>query len=110
MECKALMATIEERVSQLEGGYEHLATKADIARLESTTKADIARLEGATKADIARLEGTTKADIARLEGATKADIAEVKGEVRALRGEVRLLLTGMTVGLAALALILKYLG
>ena len=27
------MATIEERVSRLEGGYDHLATKADVAQL-----------------------------------------------------------------------------
>ena len=27
------MVTIEERVSRLEGGYEHLATKADVAEL-----------------------------------------------------------------------------
>ena len=29
------MATLEERVSRLEGGYEHLATKADLAELET---------------------------------------------------------------------------
>ncbi len=27
------MASIEERVSRIEGGYEHLATKADLAEL-----------------------------------------------------------------------------
>ncbi len=35
------MANIEQRVSRLEGAYEHLATKADIADL----KADIANLK-----------------------------------------------------------------
>ncbi len=30
-----LMVTIEERVSRIEGGYEHLATKVDLAHLES---------------------------------------------------------------------------
>ena len=29
------MATLEERVSRLEGGYEHLATKADLHALET---------------------------------------------------------------------------
>ena len=29
------MATAEERLSRLEGGYEHLATKADLYQLES---------------------------------------------------------------------------
>ena len=37
------MTTIEDRVSRLEGAYEHLATKADIAEL----KADIAVLKDA---------------------------------------------------------------
>ena len=34
--------TLGERVSRLEGSYEHLATKADIAEVKS----DIARVEG----------------------------------------------------------------
>ena len=29
------MATTEERLSRIEGGYEHLATKADLANLEN---------------------------------------------------------------------------
>ena len=28
------MATIEERMSKIEGAYDHLATKADLAKLE----------------------------------------------------------------------------
>ena len=29
------MSTVEERLSRLEGGYEHLATKADLANLKA---------------------------------------------------------------------------
>ena len=29
------MATVEERLSRMEGGYEHLATKADLYELEN---------------------------------------------------------------------------
>ncbi len=29
------MTTVEERLSRLEGGYEHLATKADLANLKA---------------------------------------------------------------------------
>lgn len=47
------MATTEERLSRLEGVYEHLATKADIA----ATKADIAALNG--KIDTLRGEFST---------------------------------------------------
>ena len=48
------MATNEnlgDRVSRLEGGYEHLATKADLANIKAELKADIS----ATNAKIDRL-------------------------------------------------------
>ena len=53
------MATAEqtsphgERVSRIEGGYEHLATKADIARVETS----LAEMRAELKADIARQDG-----------------------------------------------------
>ena len=41
------MATVstEERLSRLEGGYEHLATKADLFQLENRMMMHIAQLE-----------------------------------------------------------------
>ena len=46
MECVGpQMTTIEERVSRLEGGYEHLATKADLAALENRISKDMSALE-----------------------------------------------------------------
>ena len=30
------MTTLEQRVARLEGGYEHLATKADLSKMESS--------------------------------------------------------------------------
>ena len=42
-----------ERVSRIEGGYEHLATKADLARVE----ASLAEMKAELKADIARQDG-----------------------------------------------------
>ena len=41
-----------ERMSRLEGAYEHLATKADIALLKS----DLAEVKGELKADLAEME------------------------------------------------------
>ena len=44
---------IEERVSRIEGGYDHLATKADLERLRADVegvRADVERL----RADVAR--------------------------------------------------------
>ena len=45
------MASIEARVSRLEGGYEHLATKADIADVKTEiadVKTEIAKSQAAT--------------------------------------------------------------
>ncbi len=43
---------LTERMSRLEGAYEHLATKADIALLKS----DLAEVKGELKADLAEME------------------------------------------------------
>ena len=59
-----------ERVSRIEGGYEHLATKADLARVET---------------DLAQMRAESKADIAGLD----RKIAALDGKVEALHGEIR---------------------
>ena len=43
-----MVASIEQRVSRIEGGYEHLTTKADLADLRTELKADMA----ATKVEL----------------------------------------------------------
>ena len=48
--------TIEERLARLEGVYDHLASKADLAELRSVLKDDIARLQ----AEMAELKGSVK--------------------------------------------------
>ena len=61
---------------------------------------------------------TTEERVSRIEGASqywasKEDIADLRGEMRELRGEMRVLrwlMSGVGMGLAALTLILKYLG
>ena len=40
-----MATTIEDRVSKLEGAYDHLATKADLAELKGELKADMAELK-----------------------------------------------------------------
>ncbi len=39
------MATLEQRVSRIEGAYEHLATRADLTQLETRLANDISQLE-----------------------------------------------------------------
>ena len=50
----------EDRISRLEGAYEHLATKADVAEL----RADLKHI--ATKADLANLRAEMKEDVWRI--------------------------------------------
>ena len=52
--------TIEERLARLEGVYDHLASKADLAELRSILKDDIARVESGLKAEMADLKGSVK--------------------------------------------------
>lgn len=49
--------TLGERVSRIEGGYEHLATKADLAQMKAELKADLARVEADLIGEIGRLDG-----------------------------------------------------
>ena len=68
----------EERLARLEGGYEHVATKAGLENVR-----------GELKADIEALRGELKADIEATRGELKADIETLRGEVRALAGSFR---------------------
>ena len=70
-------SSLGERVSRIEGGYEHLATKADLAQMRAELKAEIAGLDG----KIASLDGK----IAGLDGR----VAGLDGKVEALRSEIR---------------------
>ena len=45
----------EERIARLEGGYEHLATKADVESLRGDFKADLATNQADTNRRIDRL-------------------------------------------------------
>ena len=48
--------TVEERLARLEGVYDHLASKADLAELRADLKDDMARLQ----AEMAELKGSVK--------------------------------------------------
>ena len=74
--------TAEERLSRLEGVYDHLATKADVAELKAEFKAEIARVEG--------------------------KISDLKAEISELKGSFRTLLIAVTSGLALLNILLRF--
>ena len=98
------MFTVEERLARLEGVYDHLASKGDLAELKAIFKDDIARVESDLKADIARVESGFKDDIA----CVQADIARVQADIAELKGSVKILLVVMTSGLALLNIVLRF--
>ena len=51
----------EERLARLEGGYEHVATKAGLENIRGELKADIEAMRGELKADIETLRGEVRA-------------------------------------------------
>ena len=85
--------TIEERLARLEGVYDHLASKADLAELRADLKDDIARLQ---------------AEITRVENGLKDDIARLQAEMAELKGSVKILVVAMTSGLAILNIVLRF--
>ena len=76
------MTELTERVARLEGAYDHLATKADVAEL---------------KGDIQVLN----ADLTEKIGTVEKEIAELKGSAKTLA-------LAISVGLVVVQLILKY--
>ena len=104
----AMPLTIEERLARLEGVYDHLASKADLAELRAILKDDIARIESEFKDDIARVESNVKDDIARVEREFKNDIARLQAEIAELKGSIKMLLVVMTSGLALLNIVLRF--
>ena len=74
--------TVEERLARLEGVYDHLASKADLAELRSILKDDMARLQ--------------------------AEIARLQAEMAELKGSVKILVVAMTSGLALLNIVLRF--
>ena len=96
--------TIEERLARLEGVYDHLASKADLAELRSVLKEDMARLQ----AEITRVESGLKEDMAHVESSLRNDMARLQAEMAELKGSVKILVVVMTSGLALLNIVLRF--
>ena len=57
------MVTTEQRLGQLEGAYEHLATRSDVSELRTDVKTEISELRTELRAGMSEL----RADMANLE-------------------------------------------
>ena len=102
------MTTVEERLSRLEGVYDHLASKADVAKVET----QIADLRAELKGDIAGLRTELKGDIAKVETQIVCGVAEEMYRINA--GSVKWLVSFMAgfmvVGLGGFTAIYRFLG
>ena len=81
--------SLGERVSRIEGGYEHLATKADLAQMRAELKAEIAGLDG----KVTGLDGKVEALRSEIRG-IKWWIASAAAAAVALSGLAQLLPLG----------------
>lgn len=92
------MTPIEERVSRLEGGHEHLATKADIAEVHTS----IAQVY----TSIAQVH-TSIAEVRTSMAELRAELLEriASGENRHIRWTVGTVLVGLSIAVAVIKLI-----
>ncbi len=94
------MTTVEERLSRLEGVYDHLSSKADVAKVET----QIADLRTELKGDIAGLRVELKGDIAGL----RTEIYRVNAS--SMKWLLSFMTASMVVGLGAVTAIVRFLG
>lgn len=105
------MATIQDRVSRLEGAQEHVASKADLSEATGELKVEVAEATGELKVEMANSKGELKAEVANSKGELKADFAEsigeLKAEMRAMELRLILRLGGLMVALAGLIIAIQ---
>ena len=57
------MTMLEERVSSIEGAYDHLATKADVQELRGEMNTAVERLRGDLRTEMETMRGDLRNDI-----------------------------------------------
>lgn len=99
------MTMLEERVSSIEGAYDHLATKADVQELRGDMNAAVEGLRGDMNTAIERLRGDMRTEIETMRGDLRNDIRT--SEVRMIKW-VAGLMVGTALGIVtAVAALLR---
>ncbi len=62
------MTMLEERVSSVEGAYEHLATKADVQELRGEMNTAIEKLRGDLRTDMETMRGDLRTEMEAMRG------------------------------------------
>ncbi len=83
------MTMLEERVSSIEGAYEHVATKADVQELRGDTNTAIEQLRGELNASTEQLRGEMRATTEQLRGELNASTEQLRGEIGTSKQELR---------------------
>ena len=68
------MTMLEERVSSIEGAYDHLATKADVQELRGDMNAAVEGLRGDMNTAIERLRGDLRTEMEMMRGDLLSEI------------------------------------
>ena len=84
-------------MSRLEGGYEHLATKADV----ESVRVDLERLRADMTAEIGSVRADMTAEIGSVRGEIERVRAELKAEIRDSKNSTIVWLTGIMGALTA---------
>ncbi len=87
----------EERLSRLEGGYEHLATKADVQALETRMTQQISESEARMSKQMADSEARLTKQIA-------------ESETRTVKWVVGVMIGGVVAGAALIAVVVSIVG
>jgi F0F1-type ATP synthase membrane subunit b/b' len=88
------MTTVESRLSRLEGVYEHLATKADIAEL----RAEMQSAYGELRAEMQSANAELRAEMQSAYGELRAEMQSANAELRAEMQEMKVTLIKWVVG------------
>ena len=102
------MATTEERLSHLEGGYEHLATKADVQALETRMTKQIADSEAQSAKQRAEMETRLTKQITDANLSMTKQVAE--SETRVVKWVVGAIIGGIIAGAAMITVAINLVG
>jgi F0F1-type ATP synthase membrane subunit b/b' len=83
------MTTVESRLSRLEGVYEHLATKADIAELRAEMQSAYGELRAEMQSANAELRAEMQSANAELRAEMQSANAELRAEMQSANAELR---------------------
>ncbi len=94
----------EERIARLEGGYEHLATKADVENLRGELNAGLSSVRGDLNAGLSSVRGDLNSGLSAVRTDFKSDISAAQVDTNRRIDRVFWAIIGIGGGLLAAAI------